>query len=394
MGLSSIIEEYLGDVDTIMCLICYQLTNGSAMYNCKDWLDGNSAKLLFPNATVSSQSVSKLINKLGHESIHRKYFKRYIEVFFKNKHGILIDSTALPSTINTALNSWGYSSSGIVHKINCLMLVDQQSKLPIFFRAIPGEIADVSTLQITFEEIHKLGLNTDGAIFDAGYFSEDNVKYLCDKQINFVSRMPKSRLTFKELVDQAQNITNTSYAVKYGKRVVFIKSQQIDLFGHKVYAHIILDLDKKAKDINKMVSEHLANPSESTQSDEPLKYCGFFILISRQHLDAAEVLPTYYTRQTIEQIFGFAKTNNLLPLRIHSEQSINGYLLLVFLSMIIFVQVRQMFKTKLTPCEAFIVLRNWKAKVYEKGAKPLEASKKVKDILALLNLTVPISMGI
>ena len=117
-------------------------------------------------------------------------------------------------------------------------------------------------------------------------------------------------------------------------------------------------------------------------------------MISRHQLDKEEVLPNYYTRQTIEKIFGFAKVNNLLPLRIHSDQSVNGYLLLTFISMVVFILIRKKLQSKITTERALIILRNLKAKIYEKEVVPLEFSKKIKDIFSSLNITVPTSWGI
>lgn len=55
----------------------------------------------------------------------------------------------------------------------------------------------------------------------------------------------------------------------------------------------------------------------SAELNEKLQYADFFILISSQNLNKQEVLPTYYIRQSIEQIFGFTKScNNILPLRV------------------------------------------------------------------------------
>jgi len=393
-NLLSIIEESIGNVDSIMTLISYQLTTGSAMYNCSDWADGNIASKLFPKAAISSQSISRLLAGLGKESVQRKFFKQYISAFFNNKHGILIDSTALPSTINASLNSWGYGASGIEQKVGCLMLVDKESKLPIFFRAIPGEVADISTLKTTINEIEALGLKTECAIFDAGYFSEENIKYLCDKKINFISRMPKSRSAFRTLIMDNQQLESPSNAVQYGKRIVFIRSEEIVLYEHRMYAHIILDPDKKAKDINILLSDHFANPNEEKPLEEAMKSCGYLILISKHAIPKNEVLPNYYTRQSIEQIFGFAKTNNLLPLRTHSNVAINGYLFLIFITSIIFIQLRNKLQSKFTVEQALIILRNLKAKVYENNIIPLEATKKAKDIFKLLDLTVPTTWGI
>lgn len=393
LGLKELLELSVGNVDTIMNLVTYQLTVGSAMYNCKEWHAGNIAKYLFANAEYSSQKISKLFQQCGDDKSLMKFFQLYVKKFFQGKHGILIDSTALPSAINASINNWGYSASKIEHKVGCLMLIDEETKLPIFFRIIPGEIADISTLQFTINEINTLGLNIKSAIFDAGYFSEENIKFLCSNDINFVSRMPKSRTVFKELINSIESIEKVDNTIQYGKRVVFIETRKIRLYDHDMYAHIIFDLDKKSKDTNKLLSEYLANPSDKDDNLQ-IQYCGFLILISKTLIPKHDILPTYYIRQSIEQVFGFAKINNLLPLRVHSEDSIKGYVFVVFIALIIFITIRKFLKDYLTVEQAVLILRNWKCKIYDNKAVPMEVNKKVKEIFKKMNFTVPISVGI
>jgi len=394
-GFLDIIKNNLKDFDTIMSLICYQMTEGAAMYNCLEWAEGNISSKLFPQAKLQSQNISRVINYLGRDDVQNKFFKAYVERFFRGTHSVLIDSTSLPSSINNSLNSWGHSSDGIEQKIGCLMLVDKTSKLPIYFRAIPGEIADVSTLKITIDQIRRLGLKPESTVLDAGYFSEDNINYLCDENISFVTRMPKSRKQFKQLVDEAGNMEARANVVQYGKRAVFIKNKEIDLYGHKMFAHIILDPYKKAKDTNKLIYTSFEDKETDEDTNFKMKYCGYLVLISRCQISKEEVLPVYYTRQSIEQIFGFAKScNNILPLRVHSEQSIQGYLFLVFLSLVLFVMVRQKLLLKFTVDQALLTLRNLKAKIYDTEAVVLEPNKKAKEIAKLLEVLVPTSVGI
>lgn len=394
-GFLDILRNSLKDFDTIVSLICYQLTEGAAMYNCLEWAEGNIASKLFPRAKLQSQNISRVINYLGRDDIQSKFFKAYVEKFFKGTHGILIDSTSLPNSINNSLSSWGYSADGVEQKVGCLMLVDKTSKLPIYFRAIPGEIADISTLRITIDQIRRLGLKPESTILDAGYFSEENIDYLCDKEINFVTRMPKSRKQFKQLIDGADNLETRANAVQYGKRAVFIMSREIDLYGHKMFAHIILDPYKKAKDTNKLIYTSFEDEEAEEETNIKMRYCGYFILISRSQISKEEVLPTYYTRQSIEQVFGFAKScNNMLPLRVHSEQSIRGYLFLVFLSLVLFVMVREKLLLKFTVDQALLTLRNLKAKIYDTEAVVLEPNKKTRDIVKLLEIIMPTSVGI
>ena len=394
-GFAEILRNSLTDFDTIMTLICYQMTEGSAMCNCQEWAEGNIACKLFPQAKLQSQSISRLINYLGRDDIQNAFFKAYVKKFFKGTHSLLIDSTSLPSAINNSLNNWGHSADGIDQKVGCLMLVDKDSKLPIYFRAIPGEIADVSTLKVTMDQICRLGLKPESAILDAGYFSEDNIEYLCSENINFVTRMPRSRKQFKQLIGEVRNIESRFNAVQYGKRAVFIQSKEIDLYGHKMFAHIILDPYKKAKDIDQLIFTSFEDAESEEETNLKMKYSGYLILISRCHIDKEDVLPTYYTRQSIEQIFGFAKSNNsILPLRVHSEQSVRGYLFLVFLSLVLFVMMRQKLISKFTVNQALLTLRNLKAKIYDTEAMILEPNKKTKDITKLIGILMPTSMGI
>lgn len=399
-GLLAVMKDVLPDSALVLSLICYQLTSGSAMHHFTTWAEGNLVSKLFPScSSASSQKISKLINDLGSFELHRKFFKKYITSFFKNKHGILIDSTAMPSSINSSLSSFGYSASGIIEKVGCLMLVDKVSKLPLFFRSIAGEIADVSTLQNTVDEIMRLGLEVEQAIFDAGYFSEKNLDYLCKSNLKFLTRMPKSRKIFKELSAKVGDLELATNAVIYGeKRAVFVKTSEVDLYGHKMFAHVILDPAKKGREISSALINADANQSEAGDVDGDMKYAGMFILLSNYAINKEDILPSYYARQQIEQVFGFAKCNNLLPLRVHSDQSIRGYLLLVFLSIILFVQMRNKLqsntKTQVTVEQALLSLRNLKAKVYDKEVIPVEQTKKMREIFQALGITVPRLLGI
>lgn len=394
-GLASVISDVTNNSDTILALIAYQLAAGKAMYNCAEWAEGNVISHLLPKARLDSQHISKIINQMGSGNFQQKFFQFYISKFFQDTHGVLIDSTAMPSSINSSINAWGHSAEGIREKINCLLLVDKHTKLPIYFRVIAGDIADVSTLAFTIDEISRLGLQMEQAIFDAGYFSEANVKYLCSLGVNFISRLPKSRQIFKELVSEAKQIENLSNIVIYGERVLFIESKKIDLYGYQAYAHIIFDPSKKARDINKLMLHRAANPSEIKDYETAMQNCGFFILLSSEAIANTEIMPSYYTRQGIEQIFDLAKNDaSLLPLRVHSEQAINGYLLLVFLSVTLAVMIKNKLGSKWTLEQALAILRCHKAKIYPTEIIPLEPRKKDKDIYSTLHITVPTKCGI
>jgi hypothetical protein len=60
---------------------------------------------------------------------------------------------------------------------------------------------------------------------------------------------------------------------------------------------------------------------------------GLFGVISGQDYPIGEILPAYYQRQSIEQIFDFTKHyTKLLPLRVESEETLRGHLLLSYIA--------------------------------------------------------------
>ena len=66
----------------------------------------------------------------------------------------------------------------------------------------------------------------------------------------------------------------------------------------------------------------------------------------------------------------------------------------MFLSLVVFITMRQKLQLKFTAEEALLILRNLKAKIYDAEAVVLEPNKKSKDIASLLKIIVPTSLGI
>ena len=384
-GLLDIIQNiFLEKSNEIIVLICNKLINGSAINYAEDWLNGNVINCLLSNINISQQNIDNLLRTLGIMDYQKRFLELYIKKFFKDTSSILIDSTLLPSAIKFSSYNLGYNSKDI----GCLVLADKYSKLPIFFKIIPKAIADVSTLKSTFSEIHSLGLNIDEAIFDAGYFSENNIAYLYEQNVDFIVRLPKSGQLFINLIDELTDIEQIINVVRHNKKIVFIESKKICLFNHEMFAHIILDPEKKAKDIM-LFNEKLENYEEKTIIDKCMKYCGFVILISKKPIDKGDILPAYYNKQSIDQTFDFAKCNNTHPLELHLDESISGYLFLVFLSSIVSTSMRQSLQFHTSVDQALTILKNLKAKVYNSKIIPLEQNEKIKNLFKLLDIELP-----
>ncbi len=390
-GLSNIINNVFDKYSqNIKALICFQILEGSALKHVQDWFDGNIAQKLFKKVGMSSQNISKILKYMGKESLKDTFIHQYCQKFMSYNSSILIDSTALSSSINTEKNAWGYTTNGIEKNLKSLMLVDKKTKLPFYFRTIEGSIPDVSILKKSVEEIKNLNLKIENTIFDAGFYSDANINYLISENLDFMTRLPKNRILFEEIIENCKDLEKRSNVVIYGKRALFVKQETIELNKKKIYAYIIEDPKKKAREITKKCFE--LYDEKDKEKELEIKYTGYFVLLSSKEMKKEEVLPNYYVRQQIEQLFGFSKNNNnLLPLRVHGEAQLEGYLLLNFLVLITYILIREKLGGEMTVEEIMLVLRSLKCKLYKNSKKKLilEANKKQKIIFTKLNIKVP-----
>ncbi len=382
--------------EDLLSLLMYRLCYPSAMRYAQTWREGNYVKLIYKNAGLSSQKISEFLKWLGTDTFQRKFFEEYISIHSSSKEGIIVDTTSLPNQIHIPLTQWGRSGEEIDKQIKFLLVVDKKTTDPLYFRYYQGNIVDVSTLQNTFKELKKLGIEESYVVVDAGFFSEDNIRDMFQNDINFLTRLPSERIIYKQLIrEEIKNIEIRKNLTRYGKRLLFVKQKEIELFGYKVFAHIVLDPERKGRETTRLGLNTIDEKDENPDFDYALMCRGVMILISSFQLPKEEIVPTYYVRQTAEKMFGFSKDDlEILPLRVHSEETLKGFLFFQFLSLIIFSQLKNKIGKKHTVEEVLLTLKNLKCKVYDKEIIVGELTKQQKELAALLEVLVPKTVGI
>lgn len=395
-----LLEESFGDdAGMLFTLISYRLCNPAAMRLARIWQQGNMIKHLCRNIDVSSQRISDFMVRIGDEDICRRFFDRYLSFVRHSPNSLVLDITALPNQVHMPFSQWGYSDEQIDKQIKLMLVVDKESSLPLFFRYIPGSIADVSTMKPTIEELNALGINGACFIFDAGFFSEGNIRSLQTDKADFLIRLPSLRRLYKELIrKECNDIESIKYAIKYGKRGLFVKGIGVSLFDKKAFAYIVLDPKRKGRETDKMllkVIDEIDKEKGSQEMDFMLKRKGIMILVSSFSIRREDIVPLYYSRQMAERMFGFSKDDlKLLPLRIHKEESMRGYLLYMFICLSAFLALKKELGKDITVEEALLSLRNLKVKVFEKEMIIPELTKEQKEIYEKLGIIVPKVLGI
>jgi len=380
--------------DTVLSLIYYRSLQGGANCYAGDWWDGSYARILYPGASLSSQRISETLKTVGDETVLRVFFEKYLRYISSMVgSGVLIDSTGLPNDIRFPLTEVNNHSGEISNEARLVLVLDRDSKMPIYFRYIAGNIVDVTTLETTLDEVKMYGMDVYCAIVDAGYYSEKNVRALQSKNISFVMRLVPNRKIYKELAKKhAPGIEDAKHLVRYRDRLLYIKRIEIDLFGKIGYAYISVDIDRKHDEIKKYMRGALDNGDISPEvMNAEMKEKGLFILVSSEMIEVEELLPLYYTRQAIEQVFDINKNNvDLLPLRVHSIEAFRGHLLLSFIASAAYIIVNKVAKkANLCALGVYRVMRNLKCKVYDEAIIVQEANKKMNDIAKSVGFNYP-----
>ena len=230
------------------------------------------------------------------------------------------------------------------------------------------------------------------AIVDAGYYSEDNIKALFANKIAFLTRLVSNRVLYKTLINEhIDNVRKIENLRTVNGRLVYVKKIPVSLCGNAAFAYVAVDYQRSHDEFTKYLPGALEDKVDSEEIERNIKKMGSFILISSEDVAEREILPLYYTRQTIEQIFDISKNNvDLLPLRSHSEATFRGHLMITFMTSVLYLLInRELHKIKSNVVDACTTMQNLKCKIFRTKALVQEPTKRMKRIATALNIPIP-----
>ena len=389
-----------GNPDTLNAMIAYYALTSLANCYAGDWWEGSYARFLYPRANLTSQRISDFLTAIGDEYSQREFFKEYVPLLERlgaKTENVVIDSTGLPNSIRFPLTAISNHNGEISNEVRLIYVVQQNTGLPIYFRYCPGNVIDASTLVRCIAELKEQGVNTKSAILDAGYYTSYNTQELFEHGISFITRLKENLKLYKKLVgDHLNTLEAKENLIEYNSRYVYIKCVACQLDGHPVYAYVGLDIERKAFESRGTFRRAKDKKMDTSQVFDTIQKQGVFILIANTRIASDKILPLYYTRQQIEQIFDIGKNYaDMLPLRVHSEETFRGHLLLTFIVTVVMKMIQDTLKnTHITPMSLFLNLRNQKCKVYDDKIITQEAFKKAIDCYKAFGFTCPVTIPI
>ena len=392
LDFTNIFEKYKSKgvdlVALIEALISYKLTENQSMCKASDWinrpevlskftLDEFEERTLFRVLTLTGSNREEIISDV--QDILFKIYK-----FEHNNLNLDWTSFVLYGT-KCPIGKYGYSRDHRPDKTQITVGISELASpinIPIGMTIKPGNTNDQSHFKDTFNQV-KDKIKPDSLIvYDKGANSQENnelvvnskMKYLTSKKLNLSDDKRIKKFDKKEakLIDEKNEVYGIKYNFPSRTDYFFfsenLKKAQIEAsirraerkFKEAKMLQECLDNNKKLP-AKFCIKNELVDVTYSYQTklkqlgeDKALEYVkthsitgreGFFCLTSSVDLTLEEALQTYRKKDSIEKLMNSLKNEiNIKPLRVWSENSIYGALIIGFLAQLIMSLIKYDYK--------------------------------------------------
>ena len=123
--------------------------------------------------------------------------------------------------------------------------VQQKTGLPLFFKYEAENAIDSAAVKRSIEEMKELGINTEFALLDSGYYNGINADILMDAGISFISRVGTNHRIFTSAFrDLRKDLESAENLARHNGRVYFIAETKVKTGKNKdrdAYGYFCLD---------------------------------------------------------------------------------------------------------------------------------------------------------
>ncbi len=390
--------------DTLHALLAYYILTSHANCHAEDWWELTYVRYLYPKAQMASQRISEALADIGSEEAKRGFFKEYFRFLETNcphpangglDDGILIDSSGLPNSIRFPLTAVNNHNGVVSEEVRLIYVVQQHTGMPLFFRYVPGNVIDVSTVTRTIAELKANGVNTKFAILDAGYYTGANADALMDAGVSFMARMKSNFKVYQRVIkNHLAGLEAKENAVLYNNRLIYVKCIPCRI-GKKedrpAYAYLCKDMTMRHEQEKRIIQRAEDESLSGADIFDDLQKQGIFVLISTRKVSKDKLLPLYYMRDQVEKIFELCKQGGkILPINVESEDTFRGHLMMTFMaSAILKLMSDKLRKTSLTTESMFMILHEQHAMIYDDEFITTEPVKKMNEAYKAFKLQCP-----
>jgi len=372
----------------IQALLSYKLTENFSISKASEWINRNEVLQTFDLRQFEERTLFRTLENIGRnrEEIIANIQDRLFQTYDFEHTDINLDWTSLVLFGDKCkLGKYGYSRDHRPDKKQITIGVSELTEpinVPVGLTVNKGNLHDTKHFIDTYQQIKRKLKSGSLVIFDKGAHSKENLnliladkmKYLTAKKLNTsddkrIKEFDKSKA---ELVDAEKGIYGIKY-IKPSSIDYFYFSQTLQKDQLKSQARRALQKLQEAKEIQNSIDNNRQLPMKfrinnvlidiaysyqtklgELSDEEALKLVesaiitgreGFFCIKSSENLTLQQALQTYRKKDSIEKIFNSLKNEiEIKPLRVWSDNSIYGALIIGFIAQLFVSLIRYDFK--------------------------------------------------
>lgn len=380
-NLTSILKKNFPETwSLILSLAYFQTLEGKPLSKVEQWSKTHQHPY---DSFIDNRRISELLPTINEEK-QLRFFKMWAEKRLEEEClAYDITSVSSYSELND-MTRYGYNRDGeSLPQINIAMLFGEKSRLPVYFKCLPGSIKDVSTLQNFLTTAAFLHMGKLHLVMEKGFYSSKNVNELFNRHMKFTIAVPFSSDFAKE---QVENVRDT---IKNYDNFISVNDQNLFCVSYlnkweekrRIYVHVFYNAVAAAADyevfLNKMhqweneikagklVEENQKHYAKffvvrnTPKRGKQISYnqqaidaykknaAGYLVLISNDIKDPIEALTVYRAKDVVEKSFDNLKnTLDMKRLRVHQQENMKGRLFIQFIALILASYIHKVMSEK------------------------------------------------
>lgn len=407
-GLNHILRSVFSkkdDYERVLIHLLHGVLKDGSRITCDNFFMKSFASYVFPDVLPSTLKCdSRFFSLLGQDENKVAFFREFVSLMQKAEpnfgKGCYVDSTPLPNDIEgnpfNALCCHGVSSSEIMTRL--ILVLDDESGLPVWYDIIPGNVVDMNTIMTTVNDVAaSLNIEITSLVLDAGYVSQDLVKaFHIGTEKTVIGRMPARKgYPYKELYWEVKGLIGKGkYEFVRNHHAYFGNRREINLWGNKEYAYVYIDQYNALKRFSNYLVEHEDDYQELKDKDKDWSMVkdGYFVLVSNIDTTPKALLSNYFSRTEIESVIKTGKEYlELLPLSKWTDETVRGKILHDIIGTIIILLFRKELRgSGYSTTEIFGKTQSLMCCLGKDGMVTVETpSKSVKNYYKLFGMEVP-----
>ena len=331
---------------------------------------------------IPSQRVSDLLRDMP-EQAKLEFFKRQSRRR-QEKEYLAYDTTSIYSYseyIKAVRYGKNKEDNGLA-QVNMALVFGEDSGLPVYYRVLPGNITDVTTIRKLVKDIDFLEIDKLKLVMDRGFFSANNINALYKWHHKFIIAVKANNGFVSGLIEKAKNEIHDFAHFDVNHDVYHWRSMeewpyvQNDRHGNialeekrRIYVHIYYN-GLRAEEEKSKFSKNLSIAETALRKKEDLTeaqnlFCkkyfhvketpkrglyvhykedviqkhmgqfGYFVLLSNDIKDSVQAIEIYRKKDVVEKAFDNLKDRlEMRRTEVHSDQTLAGKFFVQFLALI------------------------------------------------------------